>query len=62
MFGNDNAHRRLFKQVIKIYHSNYLEVEITDDYLNRIFSEPIKKTRKEIVKYKPLTAFNNPNY
>lgn len=62
MLGSDLAHRKLFKQVLKNYHKNYGIVEITDEFLNKIFSEPINKTRTEIIRYKPLTEFNNPDY
>jgi len=62
MFGSDKAYRKLFKQVLKNYHKSYSKVEIRDEFLNKISSKPINKTRSEIIKYKPLTEFNNPNY
>lgn len=62
MFGNDKAYRKIFKQVLKNYHKDYLEVEITDEFLNKIFSRPINKTRKEIIKYKFLKEFNTTTY
>lgn len=62
MFGNDKAYRKIFKQVLKNYHKDYLEVEITDEFLKKIFSRPINKTRKEIIKYKFLKKFNKADY
>ena len=62
MFGSDNAYRKLFKQVLKNYHQDYKSVEITDEFLSKIKSKPINKTRKEIIKYKPLPIFKKPNY
>ena len=37
-----------------------LEFNINEDELNKIFADPINKTRKEIIKYKPLPITNNP--
>lgn len=62
MFGNDKAYRKLFRQVLKNYHKDYSEVEIKDEFLNKIHSKPINKTRKEITKYEPLTADKYPSY
>lgn len=61
-FGNDEAYRKLFKQVLTNYNKGYFEEEISNEFLNKIYSAPINKTRKEIIKYKPLTAFQNPQY
>lgn len=62
MLGHDKAYRKLFKQVLKNYHKNYVEVETTDEFLNKIFSRPINKTRKEILKYKSLKDINSAHY
>ncbi|MBC8147084.1 MAG: alpha/beta hydrolase [Bacteroidetes bacterium] len=62
MFGSDKAYRKLFKQVLKNYHKNYSKVEIKDEFLNKISSKPINKTRSEIIKYKLLNEFYNPNF
>jgi len=62
MFGSDKAYQKLFKQVLKNYHNNYGKVEIEDEYFTKIHAKPVNKTRKEIVKYKSLTEFNNPEY
>ncbi len=62
MFGNDEAYRKLFKQVLKNYHHGYSEVKIKDTFFDKIHARPVNKTRKEIIKYKPLTEFKNPNY
>jgi len=62
MFGSDKAYRRLFTQVLKNYHKDYKNVEIKDEFLNKIHSKPINNTRKEIIKYKSLSVFKKPNY
>lgn len=62
MLGSDKAYRKLFSQVLKNYHKNYSEQEFKDEFLVKIFSKPINKTRKEIIKYKALIKFNNPNH
>ena len=62
IFGSDKAYQKLFEQVLKNYHKDYFEVEIENDFLNKIHSGPVNKTRKEIVKYKSLTEINKPDY
>jgi len=62
MLGNDKAYQKLFKQVLNNYHKNYLKVDINNGFLDKIVSKPINKTRKEIIKYKNLPLFSNPNY
>ncbi|UII75887.1 alpha/beta hydrolase [Flagellimonas sp. HMM57] len=62
MLGSDSAYQKLFKQVLKNYHSAYGEVKIEEAFFNKIHAEPINKTTKEIVNYRPLSIFNNPNY
>jgi proline iminopeptidase len=62
MFGSDKAYQKMFKLVLKNYHKNYSEVKIEDAFFQKIHSEPVNKTRKEIVKYKFLTEFNKPDY
>lgn len=62
MFGSDKAYQKLFKQVLKNYHKQYFEVEIGADFFSKIHAEPINKTIKEIVKYKPLPIYSNPSY
>ncbi len=62
MFGSDKAYQKMFKLVLKNYHKNYSEVKIEDTFFKKIHSEPVNKTRKEIVKYKFLTEFNKPDY
>lgn len=54
LMGSDNAYRKLFKQVLINYHSDYGEIIIDEEILNKIHSKPINKTRKEIGKYPPL--------
>ena len=58
-FGNEKAYRKLFKQVYKNYHSDFQEIEINEEELTGIFTEPINKTRKEIIKYKSLERVEN---
>ncbi len=59
-FGNDWAYRKLFKLVYKIYHKGLLEFHINENELNKIFANPVNKTRKEIIKYKLLSVIENP--
>lgn len=59
-FGNNKAYRKLFKLVYKNYHKGIFEFQINEDELNKIFANPINKTRKEIIKYNPLPIINNP--
>jgi len=60
--GSSKAYRKLFKQVLINYHKNYTDVKIDNVFWNKIYAEPINKTRKEIIKYKALTKFENPKY
>lgn len=62
MLGSDKAYQKMFKLVIKNYHQHYFEAEFEDTFLKTIHSDPVNKTRKEIVKYKFLSEFNNPAY
>lgn len=62
MFGSDKAYRKLFTQVLINYHKDYNGIEVKDEFLNKIHSKPINKTRKEIIKYKSLSVFKKPNY
>ena len=62
MFGSDKAYQKIFKLVLKNYHKNYVEVKIEDAFFKKIHSEPVNKTRKEIIKYKPLSVLNNPEF
>lgn len=62
MFGSDKAYQKMFKLVIRNYHKHYFEAEFEDAFFKKIHSEPVNKTRKEIVKYKFLSEFNNPDY
>lgn len=58
--GNDKAYRKLFRQVYKNYHSSFIKQETSKEELEKIFSDPINKTRKEIIKYKPLLPMVDP--
>lgn len=59
MMGSNKAYRRLFKQVLHNYHKGY-NVEFTDSQqLETVNARPINKTRKQILKYKPLGKFSN---
>lgn len=63
MFGSDNGYQKVFSQVLKNYHKGYGDVKIEQEFLEKIHSRPINKTRKEIKKYpslKPLTASEFP--
>ncbi len=62
MLGSDKAYVKVFKQVLKNYHSGYNNFLEEERFLNKIHSQPINKTRKEIVKYKPLAEFQNPGF
>lgn len=52
--GNDKAYQKLFKQVYKNYHKGFLEPSDNEKELTGIHSEPINKTRKEIIDFPPL--------
>ncbi|WP_341225237.1 alpha/beta hydrolase [uncultured Arcticibacterium sp.] len=62
MFGSDKAYQKMFKLVIKNYHKHYFEPEFEDAFFKKIHAEPVNKTRKELVKYKFLSEFNEPAY
>lgn len=62
MFGSDKAYQKIFKLVLKNYHKDYSEVKIEDTFFKKIHSEPVNKTRKEIIKYKALPVLNNPKF
>jgi len=62
MLGSDKAYGKVFKQVLINYHSGYNEFIADEEFFAKIHSRPINKTRKEIVKYKPLTRFENPRF
>ncbi|MEE1963929.1 alpha/beta hydrolase [Allomuricauda taeanensis] len=62
MLGSDKAYGKVFKQVLKNYHAGYNEFVADEGFLNKIHSQPINETRKEIVKYKPLSEFQNPGF
>lgn len=62
MLGSHNAYRKMFRLVLINYNKKYVNVEITDEYLSTIFSDPVNKTRKEIIKYDPLPVLDNPEF
>ncbi|WP_139957969.1 alpha/beta fold hydrolase [Flavicella sediminum] len=62
MLGIDEAYQKLFRQVLKNYHKNYGEVDFEDAFFDKIYAAPVNKTRKEIMKYKPLTIFSKPDF
>lgn len=62
MLGSDKAYRKVFKQVLINYHLGYNEIIVQEDFLNKIHSEPVNKTRKEIIKYKPLTELRDSGF
>ena len=62
MLGSHEAYRKVFRLVLKNYHKQYAKVEISDEALSGIFADPINKTRKEIIKYKPLPVSTEPEF
>lgn len=62
MLGSDKAYQKVFKQVLENYHKGYCEIEVDKDLLSKIHAKPINKTRKEIVKYKPLPQLTSPEF
>ena len=62
VLGNNNAYRKLFLQVFKNYHKGFSESKVETKFIKKIFSKPINKTRKEIIKYKNLSVINTPKY
>ena len=62
MLGSDKAYGKVFKQVLKNYHKGYGDFEPDNEFYRKIHSEPINKTRKEILKYKSLEENSNPRF
>ncbi len=62
MMGSDAGYRKVFKQVLKNYHKGYSAITIDQEFLNKIHAQPINKTRKEIIAYKPLPELPNPDF
>ena len=62
MMGSDKAYQKVFTQVLKNYHKNYGDIEIKQTFLEKIYADPINKTRKEIVNYRNLTQLSNPKF
>lgn len=62
MLGSDKAYQKMFKLVIQNYHQHYYEGEFDEAILKTVHADPVNKTRKEIVKYKSLSEFNDPAY
>ena len=62
MLGSDKAYQRMFAQVLKNYHSDYGKILIDIESLNGVHAKPINKTRKEIIKYEPLTELKDTNF
>jgi proline iminopeptidase len=62
MLGSDNAYKRLFKQVMKNYNDDFIKTENLGIDFDNLKSEPINKTRPEIVKYPIPRKQENPNY
>lgn len=57
--GCNSAYQKLFKQVYKNYHQGFIEFQINEAALKKVYAKPINKTRKEIIKYKALQKINN---
>ncbi|MGC9352946.1 MAG: alpha/beta fold hydrolase [Mariniphaga sp.] len=62
MLGSDKAYGKVFKQVLTNYYKGYNELQLDEGFYNKIHSEPINKTRKEISKYKPLPELTAPEF
>lgn len=62
MFGDSKAYQKMFEQVLRNYHSRYGNIAINEKLLSGIHAEPINKTRKEVIKYKPLTRLDHPDF
>ncbi|MDF1696690.1 MAG: alpha/beta hydrolase [Saprospiraceae bacterium] len=60
--GSSNAYRKLFKLVYAMYDRGWIETQIDEEELDFIFAAPINKTRKEILKYAPLSVTPNPSF
>jgi proline iminopeptidase len=60
IMGNDNAYKRLFKQVMKNYNKDFIKTDDLGIDFSNLKAAPINKTRPEIVKYPLLKAIPNP--
>lgn len=62
MFGSSKAYRKVFRQVIKNYtqgYKNNLPKASSDFNLDGVFTQPVNKTRKEIIGYHTLKPMPN---
>lgn len=62
MLGSSKAYQRMFLQVLKNYHSGYGSITLDKKLLEGVHAAPINKTRKEIIKYKPLSVLDHPDF
>ncbi len=62
MLGSDNGYQKVFSQVLKNYHKGYGDVKIEQDFLEKIHSRPINRTRKEIKKHPSLTTLTKSEF
>ena len=59
MMGSDKAYKKLFQIVMRNYHKGFDIEEGSPDWLEKIHSDPINKTRKELKHYPLLQTFEN---
>ena len=62
ILGSDKAYMRLFKQVMKNYNEDFIEINDQSADFSNLKADPINKTRKEIVKYPLLSKNTHPAY
>jgi len=62
LLGNDNAYKRLFKQVIKNYNKDFVKTNNVGIDLDNIKAAPINHTRTEILKYPLLKQIKSPDF
>ena len=62
MLGSDKAYQKLFKQVMRNYHKGYDVAEVDESFFTKIYAAPVNKTRKYILKYKPLAPVKTEDF
>jgi proline iminopeptidase len=61
-FGNNNAYKQLFKQVLKNYNDDFVKTDNINVNFDNLKAQPINKTRPEIMKYPILKRQENPSF
>lgn len=62
LLGNKRGYQKLIKQVLINYNKGYSTADIDESLINLIQTDPLNKTKTELLKYKALDIINNPGY